>query len=153
MKTPIEWLTATLTRANDAAARRQERNLLEATAAKEEADRQEARKAMIREQFLLLETGAEIAPPWVLEPDYEFESAPLKMAEYDLLLRDIWFPFIQAMTPDQRAAYFAKWRPPRYWPNAIYVHLRDLGDSVWSDRSVIFQYWEADEHGGDEPAC
>jgi hypothetical protein len=85
---------------------------------------------MMQQQDRRLEAGVEIEPPWIVTPEYD--PTTYKWGDYNDFAREIWRPYITAMTIQQRAAYFEKWPvPPGVWYMYIHTYLCRIDDPAW----------------------
>jgi hypothetical protein len=65
-------------------------------------------------QMTILESGAEVKPPWIIFAGAEPWS--FKQGSNELWLSDIFLPYWQRLQPQEREVYLQRWPPPKdYW--------------------------------------
>ncbi|MEM8531742.1 MAG: hypothetical protein AAGF95_12920 [Chloroflexota bacterium] len=66
-------------------------------------------------QRWLLETGAEIPPPWVAYPNQAPWSGGWRQGNGEAWLHEVWLPFWRTLGPKERHTYVEKWNAPSEW--------------------------------------
>ena len=70
-----------------------------------------------------LEAGEEFEPPWVFAPNTEPWSGEWKQGGGEYWLLEIWLPFWQGLSLEQREKYLEKWEPPtKDWYEYLTIH-------------------------------
>jgi hypothetical protein len=69
-----------------------------------------------------------VEPPWVVFPKLSPDDLPVNQGEAEPWFDQIWRPFWQQLTADQRAAYHAHWKSTDAWRDSIRFFFETIYD-------------------------